>query len=371
MDRPAVLILTTDMAVKGGTQGVVAQLARVWTKHLRVTLAFLDGGFCVHPMEGTRIVALGPRGTSRRLRAAMLPLHILKLKRLIDSEKPDAVVSFLARANLVNIACRPLARHRYRCIASERNFNSIQYRGGLSAYILRQAMKLMYPRADAIVVGADSLAKDLQKSFRIPASNIVVIPNPVDAAGLRARNQHLPGDLEADGSFFLSVGRLVRQKSPELLLRAFSRVRRLKQCRLVVLGDGPLRADAERLALALGVSDDVSFLGWRDDAAAFMSRAAALVLTSDFEGFPNVVVEAMACGCPVIATDSPGGTAEILGEGRYGQLVLPGDAEGLVAAMLRALDDPSLSAVAAKAMTRVREFDSAVIGRRFLDLLCG
>jgi glycosyltransferase involved in cell wall biosynthesis len=137
------------------------------------------------------------------------------------------------------------------------------------------------------------------------------------------------------------VGRLAPPKRPDLALRAFAVVRsRLPQARLDVVGDGPLRPEAERLATELGVEDAVRFLGERDDVPALLARAECALLASDYESSPLTVVEAMAAGVAVVATDA-GGTVELVRPGRTGLLAARGDADGLAAALAEAMADPA------------------------------
>jgi glycosyltransferase involved in cell wall biosynthesis len=138
----------------------------------------------------------------------------------------------------------------------------------------------------------------------------------------------------------MGVGRLNPQKDFGTLLRAFAALRREREARLIVLGEGEEREALARLAAELGVANDVDMPGFADNPYAHMSKAALFVLSSRFEGLPTVLVEAMACGTPVVATDCPSGPSEILEGGRLGGLVPVGDADALARAMAEALDRP-------------------------------
>jgi glycosyltransferase involved in cell wall biosynthesis len=133
-----------------------------------------------------------------------------------------------------------------------------------------------------------------------------------------------------------------------------------------LIGDGPLRTALEETATALGVRDDVAFLGFRTNPYPFIKRAAALVLSSRWEGFGNVLVEALALGTSVVSTDCPHGPTEILDGGRFGVLVPIGDAEGMALAMEQVLDHPAPKDLC---LERARWFTDSRITRRYLDLI--
>jgi glycosyltransferase involved in cell wall biosynthesis len=158
-----------------------------------------------------------------------------------------------------------------------------------------------------------------------------------------------------------------------LLLHAFAEVRAQDPCRLLLMGEGPLLAELRAEAHRLGVAGDVQFLGWQDNPYPYMQRADAFVLSSNHEGFPSVLVEAMACGCPVISTDCPSGPAEILnpnGASCCGQLVPTGDAAALAAAMREVVRNPAAAQrMAARATERIEAFRLEKIAPEFEDLI--
>jgi len=166
----------------------------------------------------------------------------------------------------------------------------------------------------------------------------------------------------------LAVGRLVPQKDYPTLLRAFARVRSVEQVRLVILGEGRQRRSLERLVRRLGIADAVQLPGYVDNPYAYMAHAAAMVLSSAWEGIGNVLIEALACGCPVVSTDCPGGTAEVLGHGAYGKLVAVGDVDALAQAMAEILSEtPDRERLRARA----QEFSIDHIADSYLAVLTG
>ena len=164
----------------------------------------------------------------------------------------------------------------------------------------------------------------------------------------------------------LSVGRLARQKDFPTLLNAFARVRDTFPVRLLILGEGRQRARLEALVLSLGIAGDVAFPGFTMNPFPYMSQAAAFVLSSAWEGAPGALIEAMACGCPVVSTDCPSGPAEILADGQYGPLVPVGDDRALADAIVTVLEkrpDPE------RLQTRASMFSVERVADRYLDVM--
>jgi glycosyltransferase involved in cell wall biosynthesis len=172
---------------------------------------------------------------------------------------------------------------------------------------------------------------------------IHVLPNPVvnpDLFRLAREIPHLPSLLNAREPLILGVGRLVRQKDFPTLLRAFTIVRQQRPVRLIILGEGPERPILESLIKDLGVQHCVSLPGFVENPYAYMSRATVFVLSSRWEGLPSVLIQALACGTTVIATDCESGPREILGDGRYGALVPIADVSAMATAIVQVLDTP-------------------------------
>jgi glycosyltransferase involved in cell wall biosynthesis len=239
-------------------------------------------------------------------------------------------------------------------------------RGRLLPYIARR----LYPRSSAVIAVSNAVADDLS-SCGIPRPQIRVIHNPVPCSLLR----RLAAEPLADPWFtpgmppvILSVGRLSLQKDYPTLLRAFAEVRRLQDCRLLILGEGEERPMLERLVADLGLGNDVRMPGFRENPFPFMARAAMLVLASAWEGLPNVLLQACVLGCPIVSTDCPGGPREILQDGRLGRLVPVGDPNALADAVAHTL---KTTADRAALRERGEAFDTTVIAQQYWELLTG
>jgi glycosyltransferase involved in cell wall biosynthesis len=265
------------------------------------------------------------------------------LARYLRQERPALVFTALDYVNVVALVARALARVRVPLVVSEHNTLSqaVAHTSSRRTRWMPALLRVAYPHADGVVAVSRGVADDLVALCRLPAESVTVLNNPIVSLELlRLRNEPAEHPWLDDSSVpvFVAAGRLVPQKDFATLIEAFATARRQRAARLVILGDGPLRGDLERQAAALGVSDDVSLPGFCANPYAVMAGARAFVLSSAWEGLPTVLVEALACGTSVIATDCPSGPAEILDGGRLGRLVPVGDTAALAEAMLAAME---------------------------------
>ncbi|MBI2354877.1 MAG: glycosyltransferase [Deltaproteobacteria bacterium] len=263
----------------------------------------------------------------------------LSLRAALQPDPPDAVVVFLSSSIIVTLLTLLIFRIPIPVCCSDRIFLSQEKRNLRYPGIVSLMLRVLYRRVQRYIAVSEAVGQDMASSFGVPSEKIVTIYNGVDIELLRrlafAPPEHTDlGELRSDVFTVVSSGRLAVQKGHDLLLQAFSRMRRELPCRLVILGEGELLGDLERLAVGLGIADDVTFAGWQENPFRSIASADLFVLPSRYEGFPNALLEAMALGLPVIATDCPSGPAEILDGGRYGLLVPLGDPESLAAAML-------------------------------------
>ena len=190
-----------------------------------------------------------------------------------------------------------------------------------------------------------------------------------DEAGLDTfgiGEHHRPEFYDSAPPVLLAAGRFTGQKDYPNMIRAFAKVRAERPARLMILGEGKQRAELEALIAELGVADDVALPGFVDNPFMYMSRASLFVLASKWEGLPGVLIQAMACGCPVVSTDCPSGPREILEGGKYGPLVEVGDVQGLADAILRTLES---SVPSAELKARAADFSLESICDEYLNLL--
>jgi glycosyltransferase involved in cell wall biosynthesis len=323
----------------GGTERVVISLAAGFQERghtVDFVLVHADGPLMEAIPDGVRVVDLQGSGL-----LASLP----GLTRYIRREKPQAFVSAPDIANPFVIWAKLLAMSRTKVlITSHTNLSASVRQASLWQYkILPLLLGVSWPFAKAIVAVSDGTADNLSKTARIPRKRIEVVYNPIplaEIARLNVADVEHPWFAPSQPPVILAAGRLTEAKDYPSLLRAFALVAGRRPARLVILGDGELRAELSALAKDLGVADQVAMPGFEQNPYRYMARCAAFVLSSSWEGFGNVLVEALACGAQVVSTDCPDGPAEILRGGKYGRLAPIGDPESLAAAIEDALDHP-------------------------------
>ena len=278
------------------------------------------------------------------LRSHRIASSLPKLLRYLWRERPDALVSTLAAANVVALAAKMLMRGRFRLVA--RLENTLVHGIGEGTFKERQllrALKVLLPVADGIVAVSQGVSKELCGLVPAVCGKVVTIENPVvwpDHAEKAAAPVEHPWFGNGEAPVILAVGRLAPAKDHATLLRAFARVLRSQPARLVILGEGPEREALLRLAGELGIEERVDLPGFRVNPFAYMSKARVIAHSSRYEGFPNVLVQAMACGTPVVSTDCRHGPREILEGGKWGRLVPVGDVEAMAEAIIETLEDP-------------------------------
>jgi glycosyltransferase involved in cell wall biosynthesis len=296
------------------------------------------------------------------------------LVRELRRSRPDVLVSAFSHNNVLAVLAGMLSRTGVSVVLTEHTPVSlhVQMVGGLRYRTLPWLLPLVYRRAASIVAVAGGVRDDLRRLLAPGAPPIQVIHNPVLPANWRdlAREPVDHPWLNDPGlRTVLSVARLSPEKNLPALLRAFARVKAsLPQARLLVVGDGPQRPALEALIAAMGLTGAAAIVGWVNNPFAYMQRARVLVLSSDVEGFGNVLVEAMACGTPVVSTDCPYGPGEVLGGGAYGDLVPVGDEQALTEAILRALDGAAGPPAPAGARERALEFTVERSAAQYLEL---
>jgi glycosyltransferase involved in cell wall biosynthesis len=309
------LMLLIPTLSGGGAERVVVTLLRHLDRdRFDLSLAVVDtrnATFRDQVPADVEFIDLG----CRRVRQA-LP----KIVRLLWGRRPDVVMSTLGHLNLALAIVRPLLPHGTRYIARE----TIVVSQGIVEHsrprLWRWAYRRFYGRFDRVICQSSDMRDDLVAAHGLDASRAVVIHNPVDREGIvAALSTSGPSVARSHALSAAAAGRLVGQKGFDLLLDALALARR-RDLQLTILGDGPLRTELGARAAARGIADRVRFAGFQRNPYSTLAAADLFILSSRYEGFPNVVLEALACGTPVVATPAPGGVREIL-EGVDGCIV--------------------------------------------------
>lgn len=302
-----------------------------------------------------------------------IPLVPLQQLDLIRQFRPHVVLSCTHSMNLAALlSTRVYGRRRVAWILREgintRAAIECDTTAGLGRSLRSFATRHVYRAPDRVLAISQGVADGLARNFGVPSDQLCVIHNPVEVSRVIRSAQDTDG-VSRPARFIVACGRLHRQKGFDLLLRAFARLS-AADLTLVLLGEGPERSSLESLGRDLGVASRLVMPGFVANPWSWMARAAAFVLPSRWEGFASVLVEAMACGTPVVAADCQYGPREILRDGEAGLLVRAGDTDSLTAGIRQALTDPVFAReLAVRGRRRALDFDAPVVARRYADLV--
>lgn len=354
-------------AAHGGITTVVCMLSRGFANQglgvELVTYAPSDPRLLVPGVDArVGIVNFGPGGQLR---------HIFQLGDYLRRRRPRVLLTAGHRSNRLAARCKQRWRPTTRIFVSVHNVLTpgLAEMGPLRRWLRLRDISRTYPHAGGVICVSAGVAEDLARYVTIPAAQLSIIHNPVLSEELLRTAEHEcshPWMAPAQPPVILGAGRLTSQKDFATLVRAFALLASAVGHRLLIIGDGAERAALERLAVDLGVADRVTFPGFVEDPLSYMRRARLFVLSSAWEGFGNVLVEAMAVGTPVVSTDCRSGPREILLDGTLGPLAAPGDPRALAEAMRAAIAQPADPDALRR---RAADFSVDVVARRYLDTL--
>lgn len=363
MERRALITLALPDISIGGAEIVNTTLAKQFlSRDFRVDIVTAQDVEPKFPVpSGAQYVVLG----ARRTRDFLLPFA-----GYLRSHRPDALIASMWPFTTTCVLAHRLARSAARIAVCEHSTLSVQYanRGLVHGFMLKRSIALTYPLAHARVAVSGGVADDLAALSGIARDRFTVVHNPMT----------LPSNVDADSSAaeaawggwkgprILTVGRLVSAKNHELLVKAFKQLLTIQDARLMILGTGEQAELTANFARAEGVTEKVLMPGATIDPTPFYCSADLFVLSSNREGFGNVIIEALACGVPVVSTDCRSGPSEILANGRYGRLVPVGDEFALARAMVESLsarhDRQALK-------RRAADFAPELVAQQYLTLL--
>jgi glycosyltransferase involved in cell wall biosynthesis len=298
----------------------------------------LEGSFVDQIPQFINIIPLNKtkRNHFRTLSSIPMLIQYLKVK------KPETLLTAL-HGNLIAIWAKWLAKSSTQLVITEHNTFSIQNKSlprgirWLNAFLVHT----FYPLANEIVAVSQGVADDLSTSVAIDINRIKVIYNPIVNSELRIKaNVPLTHPWFNDNCppVIIAIGRLTEQKDFSCLIRAFYNVRKVRNARLLILGEGEDREKLSKLSFELDLQKDIQMPGFLSNPYNFLANSKLFVLSSKWEGLPTVLVEAMACRVPVISTDCPSGPHEILKNGEYGKIIPVGNVEALTTAIIDVLD---------------------------------
>ena len=318
------IVIVINVLSRGGAERVVCRLTKAWAKHHDVRIAVFDNTKPAFDYGG-RIVDLGVPAPTLPSKAYRLVVGAFRLASLFRTHQPDRIISFMESSNFPSIIGAAMCGYLRRLWVSVRlNPARIPL-----PYLI--CIPLLYRLANRVVAPSEGIRNRLIR-IGLPAAKVSVIRNPIVV-----HRSHRTLQRPVPFPFVLGAGRLHRQKGFDRLLRSFQRID--AAVHLVILGDGPERERLIGIARSLGIVSRVHFPGASSDVERWFHHALCFVLSSRYEGWPNVLMEAMAYGCPVVSFDCRYGPSEILEDGVSGLLVAANDIEGLQSAIARVLTD--------------------------------
>jgi glycosyltransferase involved in cell wall biosynthesis len=348
--------------IGGGTQRVVLNLIKGLVKYQPMNIDLVVINLAASPPEESfinqipapvKIIDLNI-GLEHRFKSYIK--IILALIKYLNQEKPHLLLSNIPLANFLTIIAQKVTIYPLNNFVIEHSFflndtlkiieqnrKKISKSRTKAELVIPLLMRWLYPQAKGIIAVSKGLAEHIEKTLNLSPDSVKVIYNPVIDEELLLKSEY-PIDNDwinpKTEPVFLAVGRLSFQKDYETLLKAFAKFRENNYGKLLILGEGELREKLENLIKEMQLNNDVQLLGFTDNPYAYMSKVDSLILSSLWEGLPTVLIEAMACGCQVIATDCPYGAKEILAAGEYGFLVPTQDILALAKAMEQVLISP-------------------------------
>ena len=368
MPDPKKLAVFISFSGEGGVERMVSTLIG----------EFCTQGFSVDVLlakaRGEHLQRLTPSTNKIKLGSDHTWLTLWPLVRYLKKERPAALLAVKHRALIVALLARKIAGVDTRIVGrlGTHVSTALASKPAWRQKLWFKTMRQFYPWADQLIPVAQGVADDILKITDMDKNKLSVIRNPVVTQNiLQQANAPLAHTWFENKSIpvILGVGRFTRQKDFPTLIRAFALVRKQRPCRLIILGKGADQQACRELTIELGISDDVDFPGFDANPFRYMKQADLFVLSSAWEGSPNVLCEALAVGTPVVSTRCPSGPNEILQEGKYGPLVDVGDVEGLAEAMANTLNHPLTTETLKEAVEEYTAEKSAIHYLKALGLV--
>ncbi|MBY6016082.1 glycosyltransferase [Qipengyuania gaetbuli] len=319
----------------GGAERVNLDLAKEFARaghNVEFVLMEAKGALLKEAATSFRIVDL----KTPRVRALPFPLA-----RYLRERRPDVLLAAMwPLTGLAGLAVL-LSRHKTRLIASEHvDFRITPSLKNFEKFLLKKFGPLLYAPSERVIGVSSGVCESLADVARLPSEKISMIYNPIRPAApdeMNTADRELLSGWLSGKKRLIAIGSLKRQKGFDILIRAMADIREIEEVELLILGEGELREDLQKLADELGIGSHVFLPGFRSNPSTFLHHADCFVLSSNWEGFGNVVVEALGAGVPVVSTNCLSGPAEILADGEFGILTPPGRWKDLGQAIIESL----------------------------------
>ena len=351
----------------GGAERVVATLLPTLMLKYEVHLVLMNDTIAYELPQDLQVHYLEHSKPNEMpiLKLLKLPFLAFRYKKLCQNLGIDKQLVFLNRPNYIALLARIFGL-KTPLIINECTTPSIMYaKNNATCIVNRLLIRILYPKADLILANSKGNEKDLKSSFGIKESLIRVLHNAVDLDKIEELSKE---DIEIEGKFILNVGRLDRGKNHALLIKAYARLE--SDLKLVILGEGGLQAELLSLISLLNLQEKVILLGFDKNPYKYMSKCKFFACASNYEGFSNALIEALACGCAVVCTEHKSGARELFGDNEYGLLVPLNDEDALFEGLKTMCEDKHLrQEYEKKASKRAKDFDKMKIARELFELL--
>lgn len=352
----------------GGAERVVATLLPILSLKFEVHLILMNDKISYEISE-CKIHFLERSKPSENpiLKFLKLPFLALKYKKLCQKLNIDTEFVFLNRPNYIALMAK-IFGNKTRLVINECTTPSVMYaKNNFNSLANKLLISLLYPKADLILPNSKGNLEDLLCNFKINKAKCEILYNAID---LEKIEQKALEDISLKDKFILSVGRLDEGKNHALLIRAYARLK--TDLKLVILGEGVLKDELLALIKDLNLEDKVLLLGFDSNPYKYMSKCEFFAFASVFEGFSNVLIESLACGCAVVCTDHRSGARELFGDDEFGLLVEVNGENSMFMGLKTMLEDENLrKAYKKKARDRALDFDKVKIARNALKYLLG
>lgn len=329
LKRKRVLFLVPSLAGGGAERVFSNLLLHLDRDHFEVHLAVLNAA-------GPYLQVVPEHVVVHDLKVSRVRHALPRVVKLVWTLRPQTILSTLGHMNLVLILGKPLLPRVTKVLVRETTM--------LSTFLQRETKhpqfwgwlyRYLYGRANMVVCSSEAMVNDMVEHLKLPREKLVCIYNPLDVEGVREWAEIGGNPYLGPGPHLIAAGRISREKGFDVLLDAMPMIlKQFPNARLAILGEGPLRAQLTERAQKLGLAETVSFMGFQQNPWRYLKHADLFVLPSRYEGLPNILLEALALGTPVVASDCPGAIREVQDSGTDIVLVPPEDPSGLAEAIV-------------------------------------
>lgn len=373
MKNKNILILCATMQ-KGGAERVISLLLKELEdkQNLKVHFMMMEDGIEYELPKYIIPIILSNSKKNGIRKLIELPFVAWQLSKYIKQNNIDVVMSFLYRPNYVNVLAKNFGS-KHKSIINIRSTTSRYLNEGLLGKVNLFLIRKLFNKSDLIISNSSGVDEDLKSLMNI-TTNTKVIYNPVDLEYINYNKdicEDTKFEFKKDKKYVISVGRLIPLKRNKDLIDAFYDIQKNdNSLELILLGDGVLKNSLIEYCVGLGIDKKVHFLGNVKNPFYYLNKSDLFVMNSEIEGFPNVLVEAMACGLPVISSDCKSGPREILEDGKYGLLYPVGDVDTLIEKMKYYLyKNIDREKIKSENLKRIEDFNIDKIMNEFKSLL--